>query len=84
MGKGPKPRDPMERFREKYVVDENGCWVWTAFIRSNGYGQFADERRKIRYAHRWSYERFVGDLPAVNYITSALTGRASIPNIWSR
>lgn len=40
------------------------CWLWTAYIKPNGYGQFGlDKVRRGYYAHRFSYEHFVGPIP---------------------
>jgi hypothetical protein len=36
------------------------CWLWTAFIKPNGYGQF----KQNGFAHRYSYEFFVGPIPS--------------------
>ena len=34
-------KSAFERFREKYEVDANGCWIWTGAGKSNGgYGSF--------------------------------------------
>ena len=61
MPKGPKPRDPMERFWEK--VDQTGdCWEWNDYIRPSGYGQFYAARR-IHLAHRWIWEQTNGPIP---------------------
>lgn len=38
------------------------CWEWTGTLNSNGYGVFWDGDRAV-YAHRWSYEHFVGPIP---------------------
>lgn len=49
MGKsGPKPRDPLLRFREKIRTDASGCWVWTAFIDPDGYGKATERAYKER------------------------------------
>ena len=54
-----------ERFAAKYSIDENGCWIWTAAKDGHGYGQFCTGgRRSKTAAHRWSYERHVGPIPA--------------------
>jgi hypothetical protein len=53
--------DPIERFNQKYIVDENsGCWNWIA-NKCSGYGQIKINGKMIR-AHRFSYEYFVGPL----------------------
>ena len=54
---------PLARFEEKYVVDNNGCWIWTAFKNKDGYGYFRVDGETVR-AHRWSYEHFVGPIPS--------------------
>ena len=44
-----------ERFWQK--VDKSGdCWLWTDYVRPNGYGQFWPERGRPAYAHRFSWE----------------------------
>lgn len=51
-----------ERFEEKYVAAENGCWQWTAGKMSHGYGMIA-VGRTMKYAHRVAYELLVGPIP---------------------
>jgi len=52
----------LERFLDKvYVDDTTGCWIWTAYVAENGYGQFK-YRGVAWYAHRWSYATFKGDV----------------------
>lgn len=38
------------RFRIKYKIQDNGCWIWLASKR-NGYGQFSIGN-KVYFAHR--------------------------------
>ena len=60
------PRIPMDdydlaRFMRKVVVDPSGCWLWTGW--TNGkYGGFAFGTHKV-YAHRVSYQHYVGPMP---------------------
>jgi hypothetical protein len=55
-------REPIERFNEKYVIDENtGCWNWVAGLSSKGYGSFRVDD-KVLFAHRFAYEYFVEPL----------------------
>ena len=50
-----------ERFDEKWVEDENGCWLWTAC--GNGeYGGFQVNGHK-KFAHRVSYELYNKKIP---------------------
>lgn len=57
---------PIERFMDKVRRDPSGCWLWTGS--TNGkYPKFSagtvDGRTVLVYAHRWSYEHFVGAIP---------------------
>jgi hypothetical protein len=59
---GRKPIDPIQRFNQKYIVDEEtGCWNWIASLNNKGYGNFRIENKIIK-AHRFSYEYYVGKL----------------------
>lgn len=52
------------RFISKVNVDGSGCWVWTGSKLPKGYGRFwVSPSRGICYAHRFSYEVFVGPIP---------------------
>jgi hypothetical protein len=45
----------------------SGCWLWTAVVSNDGYGQFGVGNRatgfRMAKAHRVSYELFVGPIP---------------------
>jgi hypothetical protein len=55
----------LARFLAK--IDTSGeCWIWTGSNNGRGYGQFhktGPDGRRQRYAHRLSYELFVGPIP---------------------
>lgn len=54
------------RFDASYEINPvSGCWEWTGWIHPKGYGVLpvGSDNKKIR-AHRLSYERFVGPIPA--------------------
>lgn len=60
------PRRPLrERFEEKFVRDPSGCWLWTASVNGNGYGQIlvTTEAAGLGLAHRVAYELYVGPIP---------------------
>lgn len=57
-----KPVDLTLRLARHMTVDENGCWLWTASLDKNGYGQMTLEGR-CRRAHQVSYENFIGEIP---------------------
>ncbi len=43
---------------------QGGCWLWTASIKPNGYGQFGMRSKTPAYAHRISYELHNGQIPS--------------------
>ena len=49
-------------FFDKIVVCPSGCWIWTGFWNNRGYGVTTVNGERV-YAHRHSYERFVGPIP---------------------
>lgn len=52
-----------ERIEEKVEkIPEAGCWVWMGTTTVRGYGQIISNARK-HYAHRASYEAFIGPIP---------------------
>ena len=57
-------RTPEESFAARANKGEaGGCWLWTGATTPQGYPQICDGRRVIR-AHRWAYEKFVGQIPS--------------------
>ena len=52
-------KDPIEKFNEKYIVDEEtGCWNWQDTLLHNGYGRLQQNGKSIR-AHRFAYEYYI-------------------------
>lgn len=52
----------VERFWAK--VDKSAdCWLWTASLDSCGYGLIGDGNKKVKRAHRVSWELNVGNIP---------------------
>jgi hypothetical protein len=41
---------------------DNDCWLWNKSVRKDGYGTFY-ANGKQNYAHRFSYEFFIGAIP---------------------
>jgi predicted XRE-type DNA-binding protein len=64
--------DAIERFNKKYIVQENGCWIWTGNKRPNNknvlYPRHHLDDGKSEGAHRFSYKIFVGEIPAGQYV----------------
>jgi hypothetical protein len=58
---GDGPRSP------GWIIDGNGCHIWTGSLNSDGYGQWRPEptSHPTRWVkmHRWRYEREVGPVP---------------------
>ena len=48
-------------------IPEAGCWVWMGTTTLRGYGQIESFKRK-HYAHRASYEAFIGPIPKGMYV----------------
>lgn len=60
-------RPAMDRFLSKIEQRDNGCIEWLGGIAGEGYGYFYEGHARTShgkvYAHRWSYEQFVGPIP---------------------
>lgn len=53
----------MDRFtRRASVYGVMDCWPWVGLLTPNGYGTFSLGGSKSTYAHRFSYESFVGPI----------------------
>lgn len=70
-----------ERIEEKVLrVPEAGCWIWMGSLQVRGYGEIISNKRK-HYAHRASYEAFVGEIPKGMYVCHACDNLACVnPN----
>lgn len=49
---------PAPRTDPKFVINENGCWIWQWAVSNSGYGVHAGQS-----AHRYMYEKHVGPIP---------------------
>lgn len=52
------------RFITKFVIDLDGCWLWTACTNEKGYGRFSVGDNRLVYPHRLMYEVMIGPIPA--------------------
>ena len=58
------PDEPLsDRFHRRYIVAENGCWIWIWHIGTAGYGVMNINNNRPTHAHRISYELHVGPIP---------------------
>lgn len=58
-----KPRPTIIQQFESKIERSNECWNWTAHIAVTGYGMFQASGSQPVYAHRFSYELYVGPIP---------------------
>jgi predicted DNA-binding protein (UPF0251 family) len=55
----------MQRFMAKVVKAESGCWIWTGFVGTSGYGEVMVNAKKEK-AHRIAYQLFVGRITEID------------------
>jgi len=76
------PQRVRERAQTNYVIDENGCWVSQFAKQAGGYAvvTFKDrgQRGLSRLAHRASWARSNGDIPAGMVIDHTCYNRACV------
>jgi hypothetical protein len=77
-GRGKRQGDPKQRFLSKIEIMPSGCWEWTAGRFPTGYGKFRVGRTGTAYAHRWSYQLFVGPIPESTEIDHLCRNRACV------
>lgn len=57
----------------KAAIAPDGCWLWTGYVDSNGYGRHAH-----RSTHRAAYEALIGPIPEGLQIDHLCRNRACI------
>lgn len=76
-----KPRKPLEvipRIKRYTIIDpDTGCWVWQHKKNNGGYGTISVNGRQM-YAHRASYEAYVGRIPDGLVIDHLCRNRACV------
>jgi hypothetical protein len=61
--------DMVSRFEERFIPEPNsGCWLWTASVSMDGYGQFWYARRKRERAPRMAWALYKGPIPKGAFI----------------
>lgn len=60
---GQADRDVTDKFHNRYVANESGCWTWTGGTFTTGKPRFILNGKCFLSAHVWSYERFIGPVP---------------------
>lgn len=51
-----------KKFRAKFEINEDGCWMWKASTNTKGYGHYWHEQ-KVQRIHRLTYTWFIGPIP---------------------
>lgn len=67
--------NPLHRFAKRLSPDT--CINWNGAIDPNGYGRFFHDG-KMKYAHRFAYELFVGEIPSGYSIDHLCRNRACV------
>lgn len=57
-----KTQTALERFESKVYYALDGCWYWTGYLNTRGYG-VVRVGRKTALAHRFSYSIHKGEIP---------------------
>jgi hypothetical protein len=76
----PKYKPVEEKFREKYEIDENGCWVWRGGKGNQGYGRISEVGGRCRplAAHRVAYRMHKGEIPDGLHLDHLCRNRACV------
>ena len=55
----------LERFCQKFRVDDDGCWVWVGQLTTNGYAKIRPEGGRLNHqrGHLWAYRHWKGEVP---------------------
>ena len=67
----------LEKVKEPFDI-HNGCWFWTGHKNHNGYGRMRSGEGRNIFAHRLSYELFVGSIPEELHIDHICQNRACV------
>lgn len=74
---GPSTKDEMQAYiKARSVVSDAGCWIWQNSL-NRGYGRFKLASGAV-YAHRASYEAFVGEIPEELVLDHLCRNRACV------
>ena len=74
----PQPRLPVEIRFWRHVQWIAGCAIWIGYRNNHGYGQFHEDKQNCVKAHRWSYEKYKGEIPDGLVIDHKCRNRACV------
>lgn len=67
----------LKRFLAKIDIQPNGCWLWRGSINNKGYGRLSVNCYPA-YAHRLSYEHYIGPIPEGKELDHLCRNRACV------
>ena len=70
-------RSAEDRFWEKVIINQAGCWEWQGYRNEEGYGKFGVGSTVLR-THRWAYERYKGPIPEQLQLDHLCRNRACV------
>jgi len=75
-----RPATPLRRrFEEKFIPEPmSGCWLWTASLRADGYGQIGERDGQMLGAHRVSWRLYCGEIPSGLQVLHKCDNRACV------
>lgn len=71
-------RSVAERFWEKVVITETGCWEWIGSKTPKGYGLFAVATKHVVQVHVYAFTEWVGPVPPGHYVLHRCNNRACV------
>jgi DNA-binding CsgD family transcriptional regulator len=74
-----KTISPIDEFSKSVVIIENGCWEWVGASNNKHYGTFSVNGTCV-FAHRFSYQYFLGDTCGLHVCHKCDNPRCVNPN----
>lgn len=68
-------RSEWDSFRAKVKINDNGCWLWTGQLDTEGYARFQPGKERV-YAMKWAYTNLVSAIPVGHQLDHVCHTRA--------